>query len=144
MKRLIAGLMLAGTLLVSGCGGTVGGQATDAQRSATEATTTQPAPTTTQAPEPTATQSQADAIRRLKLLAPSFAIETDEAIVELFDGMCSAFDRGEDIDFVATAGLEAGYSPEDIGSAIGAAVSSTCPEYIPLLEQFIEDNAPPS
>lgn len=149
MKRIIFAAVAASTLALTACGGGVvdsieaSRPTTSSPVQATETTPTEtssPAAPTTVDTDPDITPAQQIAIEALVETVPVFAGVPQAMIVEGFEATCGFLDSGYSIEYVVGTMVSVGYEAGEAGGLISASILSTCPEYTPLLDEFIAGN----
>lgn len=68
--------------------------------------------------------------------APTFRWTPRRQLINLGHVTCDAFDSGSTFVDVATLAIDAGFTPAEGGTLIGASVAAYCPRHAGLLEEF--------
>lgn len=67
---------------------------------------------------------------------PQFSSISDDVLVELVQSTCDALDRGATATQLSEAGINSGFTPQQVGWVLGAGVAAYCPEYNDVIGSF--------
>jgi hypothetical protein len=81
--------------------------------------------------------SRSEIIDIMRDQAPFYIGVSDSTISDLAESACLLWDSGGSVEEVITVGMGEGISPEVSGVLVAAAVASWCPEYAPLVDEFM-------
>lgn len=145
---LIGAVALASTLAFAGCSPVTTPAPTVTVTAQPEAT--KPVPTVTAQPAPSQaapapTQGTLESSEEEFIAAvydePYFREVPVAALLEAGHTICSAFDRGMGVGQVLDAAVQSGIREYEAGYLVAASVVKLCPDYIPLVQEFIDNNS---
>lgn len=132
LRRLLAVLSLAAALLLTACGG-----AEDTERhglvgdDAAIAESVESVPAPAPAPPPAMPSDEELYVATLDIQGVYYS--APDAAVAAGRAACDSLDAGMSFYAVGMSAVGAGYSPEDAGYIVGAAIGAFCPEHEDLI-----------